>query len=222
MKQIVDKLNKIALAIDENVEVPTSDLIIDSLDAITTAFGGTPNDSNLIVDKLEDIAGVAHGGSTPTGTINITENGTGIDVAQYRYADVNVSGGGGENSINLLDITIINNNSEEDSAQFNFYYSERNLPVFIDGHALVDIPSIDYGETINVKVPFMNTGTVNYYNTSCDPSYEGETEYTVSDLVNLSYNQSDGDDFARFYTTDPDVLSKTHSATITITHYGGK
>lgn len=33
------------------------------------------------------------GGSTPTGTITITENGEGIDVAQYRYADVSVSGG---------------------------------------------------------------------------------------------------------------------------------
>ncbi len=62
MKQIVDKLNDIAKAIDENVELPTSDLIVDSLDAITRAYGGTPNDSNLIVDKLEAIAGVAHSG----------------------------------------------------------------------------------------------------------------------------------------------------------------
>ena len=96
MKQIVDKLNKIALAIDENVEVPTSDLIIDSLDAITTAFGGTPNDSNLIVDKLEDIAGVAHSGITPTGNIEITENtaeGVPLDIAQYATATVNVAGG---------------------------------------------------------------------------------------------------------------------------------
>ncbi len=62
MKQIVDKLNKIAKKIDENVDIPNTDLITDSLDAITTALGGTPNDSNLIVDKLEDIAGVAHGG----------------------------------------------------------------------------------------------------------------------------------------------------------------
>ena len=87
MKQIVDKLNKIAKAIDETVEVPTTDLIIDSLDAITKAFGGTPNDSNLIVDKLEDIAGVAHSGITPTGTINITDTAL-TDVAQYRNAQV--------------------------------------------------------------------------------------------------------------------------------------
>ena len=104
MKQIVDKLNKIALAIDENVEIPTTDLIIDSLDAITKAYGGTPNDSKLIVDKLEAISEVAHGGTTPTGTINITENtepGSPLDIAQYRYADVNVSGG----SITNLEFT---------------------------------------------------------------------------------------------------------------------
>lgn len=37
---------------------------------------------------------IAHGGITPTGKITITENGTDIDVAQYRLANVNVSGGG--------------------------------------------------------------------------------------------------------------------------------
>ena len=38
------------------------------------------------------------GSTTPTGTIAITENtepGSPLDIAQYRYADVNVSGGGG-------------------------------------------------------------------------------------------------------------------------------
>ena len=103
MKQIVDKLNKIALAIDENVEIPTTDLIIDSLDAITKAYGGTPNDSKLIVDKLEAISEVAHGGTTPTGTITITENGEGIDVAQYRYADVSVSGGDDAILLHIVD-----------------------------------------------------------------------------------------------------------------------
>lgn len=62
MKQIVDKLNKIAKAIDSDVTISNRKLIIDSLDSITKAFGGTPNDSNLIVDKLETIARVAHGG----------------------------------------------------------------------------------------------------------------------------------------------------------------
>ena len=56
MKQIVDKLNKIARAVDSNVTLPRRKLIIDSLDAITTAFKGTIVNSHLIVDKLDAIA----------------------------------------------------------------------------------------------------------------------------------------------------------------------
>lgn len=41
--------------------------------------------------KVDQIAGI-----TPTGTINITENGENIDVATYAKANVNVSGGGGD------------------------------------------------------------------------------------------------------------------------------
>ena len=52
------------------------------------------------------------GGSTPTGTITITENGEGIDVAQYRYADVSVSGGGGI-TLNYCEITLVNNSAAD-------------------------------------------------------------------------------------------------------------
>ena len=48
--------------------------------------------------------GEGGGGTTPTGTINITENtepGSPLDIAQYRYADVSVSGG----SITNLEFT---------------------------------------------------------------------------------------------------------------------
>ena len=38
----------------------------------------------------------------PEGTISITENGSNIDVAQYAYADVNVSGGGGGTEYNII------------------------------------------------------------------------------------------------------------------------
>lgn len=65
MKQIVDKLNKIAKAIDENTTIPKRKLIIDSLDAITKALQGTIVNSHLIVDKLDRIAKAVkdyHGG----------------------------------------------------------------------------------------------------------------------------------------------------------------
>lgn len=108
MKQIVDKLNKIAKAIDSDVTISNRKLIIDSLDSITKAFGGTPNDSKLIVDKLEDIANYVHGGggtytetyqfikggtytaTSPNLTLEIGDNGTEI----YPYSDVivNVNG----------------------------------------------------------------------------------------------------------------------------------
>ena len=97
MKQIVDKLNKIAKKIDESVEIPQTDLIIDSLDAITKAYGGTPNDSHLIVDKLEDIYNNI--GAAPSGNIEITENtaeGEPLDISQYATATVNVSGSGSD------------------------------------------------------------------------------------------------------------------------------
>ena len=77
MKQIVDKLNKIAKAIDSDVTISNRKLIIDSLDSITKAFGGTPNDSKLIVDKLEDIANYVHGGGgTYTETYQFLKGGT--------------------------------------------------------------------------------------------------------------------------------------------------
>lgn len=107
MKQIVDKLNKIAKKIDESVEIPQTDLIIDSLDAITKAYGGTPNDSNLIVDKLEDI----YNNISPavSGNIEITENGENINVAPFATATVNVSGGGSDD---LLRATVTLNKIE--------------------------------------------------------------------------------------------------------------
>lgn len=90
--------------------------IAQAFNEITLAQGGTPNAGGTIagaIDALNDtLAGSdqqpaqtiegairllgAHigGGVAPSGTIEITENGEGIDVAQYAYADVNVSGGG--------------------------------------------------------------------------------------------------------------------------------
>lgn len=106
MKQIVDKLNKIAKKIDGSVEIPQTDLIIDSLDAITKAYGGTPNDSHLIVDKLEDIYNNISSGGSDLTSATFTENGTfnaeDFETAGWNEVTVNVSGGSTPRSFAMI------------------------------------------------------------------------------------------------------------------------
>ena len=125
MKQIVDKLNKIAKKINENVELSDRDLIIDSLDSITKAYGGTPNDSTLIVDKLDDI----YNNIAPavSGNIEITENGENINVAPYATATVNVAGGG--DAPPLCTITVVNDTMPEQNRTVNNYISATDMTV---------------------------------------------------------------------------------------------
>ena len=138
MKQIVDKLNKIAKKIDESVEIPQTDLIIDSLDAITKAYGGTPNDSNLIVDKLEDIYNNI--GSVPSGNIEITENGENINVAPYATATVNVSGGGG---LSIYTCTLHCHNDSDEPVDFADTFASTPSAYAIDPETNYLMPAID-------------------------------------------------------------------------------
>lgn len=138
MKQIVDKLNKIAKKINENVELSDRDLIIDSLDSITKAYGGTPNDSTLIVDKLDDIYNNI--GPAVSGNIEITENGENINVAPYATATVNVSGGG--TAAKTMPISIVNNTS-------NIVFLE--VPSWLNSGYLVG----------GIEIPANDTATIN-------------------------------------------------------------
>lgn len=141
MKQIVDKLNKIAKKIDESVEIPQTDLIIDSLDAITKAYGGTPNDSNLIVDKLEDIYNNIE--PAPSGIIEITENtteGNLLNVSQYALASVNVAGGG-------MDFVI-----PEQTRNFpdtGRVFLDTNFPAVLPDNIIVQLIGTAYGQPIH-------------------------------------------------------------------------
>lgn len=110
MKQIVDKLNKIAKAIDSDVTISNRKLIIDSLDSITKAFGGTPNDSKLIVDKLEDIANYVHGGGgTYTETYRFLKGGTYTATSPNLFLEI----GGVDTEIFPLTDVIVNVNGED-------------------------------------------------------------------------------------------------------------
>ena len=208
MKQIVDKLNKIAQAIDESVELPTSDLIIDSLDAITTAFGGTPNDSNLIVDKLDDIAGVAHGGITPTGNIEITENGENINVAPYATATVNVTGGGGGGEIPTLTITL--KPAPEASV------AELGAIASFNGTNYVKVPYSSISTDTNTEIIdlyyYLGSETTYMQYSAFSDIVTGVITGTYGDFVNCALN-----DWGDLIITDPTLPS---SCSITFTAIG--
>ena len=73
-----------------------------NIDAVTSSI-----DSNIIAGNIKKdiqilgVTGILEEGVTPTGTINITQNGI-VDVTNYANANVNVSGGGGGSTTGFL------------------------------------------------------------------------------------------------------------------------
>ena len=70
-------------------DVANATRAVDVLNAIAALYGGASNATH-IAKAIANIVAVASGLIKPSGTISITENGTGIDVANYATADVNV------------------------------------------------------------------------------------------------------------------------------------
>lgn len=90
---IASAINEIAVA--QGGAASKGGSISAAIDALNDALAGSDQAPARDIEGAIKLLGEhIGGGSTPTGTITITENGEGIDVAQYAYADVNVSGGG--------------------------------------------------------------------------------------------------------------------------------
>ena len=203
MKQIVDKLNKIAKKIDESVEIPQTDLIIDSLDAITKAYGGTPNDSNLIVDKLEDIYNNI--GSGVSGNIEITENGENINVAPYATATVNVSGGGG---FPTCEITLV---PHEGGSPFAGYNAEKSPNYCLDANGKLMANINDYQTNLVVNALYATFGgsPIVTYNNMNQYLSEADALASVTDKVNITAVafENDGSYFVGIMPTDDTLPS---------------
>ncbi len=137
------------------------------------------------------LAQYAGGMVKPEGAIAITENGTGIDVAQYATADVSVSGGGGGSySIECYDNTNTKISSFvyaasivetiDPETEFTIYSLSVDTSAAIDeasaGQLIAavpdDLPSPDdYVMFLNVKVEDVNDPTYFEYPTATNGDY---------------------------------------------------
>lgn len=111
-----------------------------TVNAMPSGTAGTPsatkssvsNHSVTVTPSVTNTTGYITGGTltgTPasvsaaelvSGTLSITDNGTGIDVTNYASVDVDVSGGGG---VDLQDVTIENNDADA------LYYTDASMTV---------------------------------------------------------------------------------------------
>lgn len=185
------------------LEVTAVDLSDDTVRADKLAYGYTAHDSSG-----EAITGTLQPGITPTGTIEITQNGTGIDVAQYAYADVSVSGG----QPNLQNKTVTPTESEQSITADTGY----------DGLGTVTVEAID-SEYIGSDVPresstdlTVSGGTVTapagYYASSASKSVATGTATAPSSISGTSATVSTG--------TNTLTLSKTVSVTPNVSTAG--
>ena len=148
------------------------------------------------------------GGTTPTGTITITENtepGSPLDIAQYRYADVNVSGGGGGDTIPLCIMTVVASEMGGDDTPTRTFNDGRYEGIMLPDNTTTIIKNI-YLNNDNPTTEYRVGFFCNY-----DLQEQISDPANVSDLVNLTL---DVDGY--LIVTDPTIDS---SCTITANEF---
>ena len=88
---------------------------------------------------------------SPTGKITITENGTGINVAQYATADVNVEGGGGSSDFSTAEVTLVNSANNTRVVLIPVCYEPS--PPFNPDASISGVVNITANETLILNVP---------------------------------------------------------------------
>lgn len=101
----------------------------------------------ILLNKLKNKSG---GGVTPTGTINITENGE-VDVSNYANANVNVQGSSSTNNAKIL---------PRSGNYFNIYTFIESIDDNYDVSAVTEIRYLFSGLYGLKKAPTMNTSHI--------------------------------------------------------------
>ena len=109
----------------------------------------------------------------PTGNIELTENGEGIDVSTYATATVNVSGGGGGGDFSTAEVTFSVVNEEANAAVGVILNSEEI--VYTNGDAVIDGDKLIY-------VLYKGSQTVYAYDTA---------QITVEGSANITEQRED-------------------------------
>ena len=186
------------------LEVTAVDLSDDTVRADKLVSGYTAHDSTGTA-----ITGSLTPGITPTGTISINQNGTGIDVAQYAYADVSVSGG----SPNLEDLTNIDPTESSQTITADTGYDGLNS-VQINAISSTYVGSgIDRNDSTDLSVSGATVSVpAGYYASNASKSVASGTVTAPASISGSSASVSTG--------TNTLTLSKTISVTPSVTTAG--
>ena len=156
----------------------TANTITEALDLLNDTLSGSDQASG---STISDMLSTLSGNIVPSGTITITENGTGIDVSPYATADVNVSGGA---SVGAL-------------VPIRFYSSNDNVPA-VDDYCYLDshINAIHIGESPVIESKNVETGIeINGAAAGCEvttcigPAYLSQADAISGYIVTLTTSE---------------------------------
>ncbi len=181
---IASAFNEIAVA--QGGAASKTGSIAGAIDALNDALAGSDQQgAETIEDAVRLLGDHIGGGPTPSGTIEITENGEGIDVASYAYADVSVSGG----SVDVGDPVLVTISSvipaigDEDSTSGFVGLDSFVVSIAVGSSSIMTVDSVNnYGEIASgTKMTVGNyVGVIKVYDCTRDDNflYTSVTEIT--------------------------------------------
>ena len=167
----VDKLGAYINGTETFSTLPTTDKTI--VGSISECFQSVSDGKTLIATAITDkgvqtaatdsfstmatnISNISGGGITPTGTIQISTNGT-VDVTNYAYADVSVSGGGGYPSRTVTFNSTVAGNIPTIISAMYFKNGGRTITITVNGTATTHTSVVPSGsseqEVYNTTIP---------------------------------------------------------------------